>query len=70
MENPSLRVKKYGSHKSRTFIIEDFFEDEFGQWALDEETGDQGYDDDEGMCFGHGTTTSMLGGSDYPGPKN
>ena len=41
MENPSLRVKKYGSHKSRTFIVKDFIEDEFGQWTMDEATGEQ-----------------------------
>ena len=47
MENPSLRVNKYGSHTSRTFIVEDYAEDEFGQWAIDEVTGEQGYIDDE-----------------------
>ena len=51
MENPSLRVNKHGSHTSRTFIVEDFIEDEFGQWATDEVTGEQGYVDDERSCF-------------------
>ena len=50
MENSSLRVKRYGG-MSRTFIVEDFIEDEFGPWATDELTGEQGYIDDEGSCF-------------------
>ena len=44
MENPSLRGNKSG-------IAEDFIEDELGQWAADEVTGEQGYIDDEGSCF-------------------
>ena len=51
MKNSSLRVNKYGSHTSRTFIVEDFIEDEFGLWATDEATGEQGYVDDEGLRF-------------------
>ena len=51
MENPSLRVNKCGSHTSRTFIVEDVIEDEFGKWATDEVTGEQGDVDDEGSCF-------------------
>ena len=38
MENPSLRVNGHSGSTSRTFIVEDFFEDEFGQWATDEVT--------------------------------
>ena len=37
MENLSLRVNKYGSHTTRTFIVKYFIEDEFGQeqrWIL------------------------------------
>ena len=41
MENPSLRVGGYGSSMNRTFIVEDFDEDEFGQWPTDEATGDE-----------------------------
>ena len=52
MENPSLRVNRYDGHTNRTFIEEDYIEDEFGQWATDEVTGEQGYVDDEGSCFG------------------
>ena len=50
MENPSLRLSRHGS-TSRTFIVEDFTEDELGQWATDEVTGEQGYVDDEGSYF-------------------
>ena len=32
-ENPSLRVNTYAGNTSRTFIVEDFIEDEFGHWA-------------------------------------
>ena len=51
MENPSFRVNKHTGSTSRTFIAEDFVEDEFGLWATDEATGEQGYVDDEGSCF-------------------
>ena len=51
MENPSLRVNRYGGQTGRKFIVENVIEDEFGQWATDEETGEQGYVDDEGSCF-------------------
>ena len=44
-------VNRCSSHTSRTFIIEDFIENEFGQWATDEVTGEQGNVDDEGSCF-------------------
>ena len=36
---------------SRTFIVENYGEDDFGQWATDEVTGEQGYIDDERSCF-------------------
>ena len=32
LDNPSLRVNRYGGHTSRTLIVEDFLEDELGQW--------------------------------------
>ena len=51
MENPSLRVNRHGNHTSRTFIVKDFIEDECGQWATDEVTGEQSYVDDEGSFF-------------------
>ena len=41
---------------TRTFIVEDFAEDEIGQWAKDEVTGEQGYIDNEKFS-GHGTQT-------------
>ena len=47
MENPSLRVNGKGGSTNRTFIVDDFAEDEFGRWAIDEVTGEQGYIDDE-----------------------
>ena len=51
MRNPSLRVNGHGGSTSRTFIVENYAEDEFGKWAIDEETGEQGYIDDERSCF-------------------
>ena len=59
MENSCLRVSGYGSSASKTFIVEDYPEDEFGLWAIDEATG-EGY---FLMMFldMDGTTTSMLG---------
>ena len=47
MENLSLRVNGHGGSASRTFIVETYAEDEFGHWAIDEVTGEQGYIDDE-----------------------
>ena len=44
-------MNRYCGHTSKTFIVEDCIEDEFGQWATDELTGAQGYVDDEGSCF-------------------
>ena len=49
-ENPSLRVSGHGGSTSRTFIVENCAEDEYGHWAIDEVTGEQGYIDDEGSC--------------------
>ena len=40
MENPSLRVSGLGGSTSRTFVVEDCIEDEFGHWATDEVTGE------------------------------
>ena len=51
MENPSLRVSGHVSSMNRTFIVEDDAEDEFGQWAKGEVTGEQSYVDDERSCF-------------------
>ena len=51
MEHPSLRVSGHVNSVSRTFIVEDYAEDDFGQWAKDEVTGEQGYVDDERSCF-------------------
>ena len=51
IENPSLRVKGHGGSMNESFIIEVFAEDEFGQWPIDEVTGEQGYIDDERSCF-------------------
>ena len=47
MENPSLRVSGHVNSMNRTFIVEDYAEDEFGQRAKDEVTGEQGNVDDE-----------------------
>ena len=51
MENPSLRVRSSGSNTSRTFIAENYPEDEYGLWAIDELTGEHGCVDDERSCF-------------------
>ena len=51
MENPSLRVSGHVSSMNRICIVEDCPEDDFGQWATDEVTGEQGYIDDERSCF-------------------
>ena len=51
MENPSLRVSGHGGSTNRSFIVESYAEDECGQWAIDEVTGEQGYIDDERSCF-------------------
>ena len=51
MGNPSLRVSGHVSSMHRTFIVEDYAEDDLGQWAKDEVTGEQGYVDDERSCF-------------------
>ena len=36
---------------NRTFIVQKCAEDDFGQWATDEVSGEQGYIDDERSCF-------------------
>ena len=51
IENPSLRVNGHGGSTSRTVIVENFAEDEFGQCAIDEVTGAQGYIDGESFFF-------------------
>ena len=51
MQNPSLFVSGHDGRPNRTFIVEDYPEDESGQWATDEAIGEQGYIDDERSCF-------------------
>ena len=51
MENPSLRVNGHRGSMNRTFIVEKYAENEFGEWTIDEETGEQGYIGDERSCF-------------------
>ena len=57
MDNLSLRASRSSDPLSgccslnRTFIVEDGSEEESGQWATDEITGEQGYVDDERSCF-------------------
>ena len=46
-----VSVNRHGGHTSRTFIVEDCSEDDFGHWATDEVTGEQGYIDDERSYF-------------------
>ena len=47
----TLRVRGHVGSMNRTFIVEDDAEHDFGQWATDEVTGEQGYIDDERSCF-------------------
>ena len=51
MEKPSLRVSGHGGSLNRTFIVEDCSEDDIGQWAPDEVTGEQAYVDHKKSCF-------------------
>ena len=50
-ENPSLRVSGHGGSRNRTFVVENYPEDVYGQWTTDEVTGEQGCIDDERSCF-------------------
>ena len=51
MENPSLRVSGHGGSSNRTFLVEDCSEDDIGQWAPDEVTGEHAYVDHKKSCF-------------------
>ena len=51
MEKLSLHVSGHVSSMNRTFIVEDYTEDDPGQWAKDEVTGKQGYVHGERSCF-------------------
>ena len=51
MENPSLRVSGHGGSTNRTSVVENYAEDECGQWAIDEVTGEQGHIHDGRPCF-------------------
>ena len=56
MENPSFSVSGNVGRMNFTFIVEDSTEDDFGQWAKDEETSGQGYfDDEKNHVSGQGT---------------
>ena len=50
MGNPSLRVSGHVNSMNRSFIVEDYTEDEFGEWAKDEVTDERDYVDDERSC--------------------
>ena len=50
METPSLRVSGHVSSMHRTFIAEDCAADDFGHWAKDEVTGEEGYIDAQISC--------------------
>ena len=65
MENLSLRVSGHVSSMNTTFIVEDYAENVFGQWATDEATGEQGHIDDENHVSGRGTALSVLGSVDH-----
>ena len=51
MDNPSLHVSGQGGSTNRTFTVENFAENEYGQWATDEATGEQVHIDDGRSCF-------------------
>ena len=51
MENPSPRVSGHVSRMKRTFVVEEYDEDDFGQRANDEVPGEQSYVDDERSCL-------------------
>ena len=54
MENPSLRVNEQGGRSARagrTPSWKILLKTKYGQWAIDELTGEQGYIDDERSCF-------------------
>ena len=51
MENPSLRASGHVSSVNRTFIVEEYAEDDFGQWTKNEVASEQGHVDDERSCF-------------------
>ena len=51
MESPSLRVSGHVSSMNRTFIVEDYADDDFGQRVKDEVTDEQDYIDDNRSCF-------------------
>ena len=51
MENLPLCVSGHVSSMNRTFIVENYAEDDFGQCAKDDVAGEQGYIDDERSCF-------------------
>ena len=70
MDNLSLRVNGHDGSTNRTLIVEDYAEDEFGQWAIDEVTGEQGYIDDERSFFGHGKTRVCLAVQTILGPPS
>ena len=61
IESPSLRVSGYGSSSSKTFIVEDYPEHEYGLWAIDEATGEGNFLMMKDHVFGHGTTTRLFG---------
>ena len=68
IENPSLRVSGHVSSMNRTFIVEDYAEDDFGTWATDEVTGEQGCIDDERSCFWTWDDTVCLAVQTIQGP--
>ena len=68
MENPSLRLSGHVSIMNKTFIVEDCAEDDFGQWAKDECTGEQGHIFDERSCFWTWDDTVCLAVQTIQGP--
>ena len=54
MENHALRVSGHGGGTKRTFIVENYAEDEYGQRATDEATGKHGYTEKERSYFSTG----------------
>ena len=65
--NPSLRVSGHVSSMNRTFIVEGYAEDDFGQWAKDEVTGEQGYVDERSFFWTWDDTEGVWQSRPYKG---
>ena len=51
VKNLSPRVNRHGGSTNRLFIVQNYTDGGFGQWATDVVTCEQGHVDDERSCF-------------------